>query len=134
MRYLLDTHIILWTLSDDDKLPFSVRSLIQNPAHQFFFSTASVWEVAIKHGKNPALMLISGKEYASMCSEMGLVNLPVENKHVCSLETLCRPAGALPHNDPFDRIMLAQAKAEGFVFVTHDSLLPGYNEPCVMSV
>ncbi|MCQ2122845.1 MAG: type II toxin-antitoxin system VapC family toxin [Fibrobacter sp.] len=134
MRYLLDTHVILWALVDSEKLPSSVRAMLQNPAHQFFFSTASVWEVAIKHERNPGLMLVSGKEYAEKCSEMGLFGLPVENKHVESLETLRRSPNVLPHKDPFDRIMLAQAKVEGFKFITHDSLIPGYNEPCVLSV
>lgn len=134
MRYLLDTHIILWALSDNEKLPQDVRLMLQNLSNQFFFSTASVWEVAIKHERNPNLMLISGKEYSEKCVEMGLVNLPVENRHIDSLETLKRSPNEFPHKDPFDRIMLAQAKAEGFKFVTHDSLIPGYNEPCVMSV
>ena len=78
MRYLLDTHIILWALSDNEKLPQDVRLMLQNLSNQFFFSTASVWEVAIKHERNPNLMLISGKEYSEKCVEMGLVNLPVE--------------------------------------------------------
>ena len=134
MRYLLDTHIILWALSDDVKLPSAVRTLLRDPSHSFFFSTASAWEVAIKHGRNPSLMLVSGKEFAQKCLEMGLVNLPIENRHVVSLESLRRREDLSPHNDPFDRIMLAQAKAEGFVFVTHDSLIPGYNESCVMAV
>lgn len=134
MRYLLDTHIILWALCDSDKLSPLVRAMLQNPLNHFLFSTASVWEVAIKHERNPSLMLVSGKEYSEKCVEMGLAGLPVENKHVHLLETLKRSPNELPHKDPFDRIMLAQAKAEGIKFITHDSLIPGYNEPCVMFV
>ena len=60
--------------------------------------------------------------------------LPVLNKHVSALETLKRPKDAPKHNDPFDRIMVAQAKAEGIMFLTHDSLIPYYDEPFIISV
>ena len=60
--------------------------------------------------------------------------LPITDKHVKALETLVYHSKSQEHNDPFDRIMIAQAKADGLIFVTHDSKLPAYKEPCVMSV
>ena len=64
----------------------------------------------------------------------GYLVLPILNKHVSALETLKRSENAPRHNDPFDRIMVAQAKAEGFMFLTHDSLIPYYDEPFIISV
>lgn len=64
---------------------------------------------------------------------MGTV-LPDFNKHVMALETLQRPENAPRHNDPFGRIMVAQAKAEDLMFLTHDSLIPCYEEPFIISV
>jgi PIN domain nuclease of toxin-antitoxin system len=55
-------------------------------------------------------------------------------EHVYMIKTLVRSEGAPRHNDPFDRLMISQAKAEGMIFVTHDSLIPYYNEKCVMYV
>lgn len=60
--------------------------------------------------------------------------LPVCDQHVYELETLTREEGAPPHNDPFDRILISQAKADGMKFVTHDSLIPQYNEGCIVTV
>lgn len=61
-------------------------------------------------------------------------HIDILNKHVSALETLKRPEDAPKHNDPFDRIMVAQAKAEGIMFLTHDTLIPYYDEPFIISV
>ncbi len=71
---------------------------------------------------------------AEECDKHGYCVLPIENKHVSALATLKRGEDAPAHNDPFDRIMLAQAKAEDMAFVTHDSLIPFYNEDCIIFV
>ena len=63
-----------------------------------------------------------------------MLAMAVENKHVSVLETLKRPKDAPKHNDPFDRILVAQAKAEGIMFLTHDSLISYYDEPFIISV
>ena len=60
--------------------------------------------------------------------------LPITDKHVGGLETLVFHRGHQVHNDPFDRIMIAQAKVAGMKFVTHDSKIPFYHEPCVIEV
>ena len=65
---------------------------------------------------------------------MGFSILSIQDSHVRMLETLKRAEHSKPHNDPFDRILIAQAKAEGILFVTHDSLIPDYNEDCILPV
>jgi len=132
MKLLLDTHIILWAISDDAKLPDIARTLITDKTNDVFFSLASVWEVEIKHelGKIP----VSGKTVYKRCTESGYIPLRVELEHISLLSSLVRLENTPKHNDPFDRILICQAKSEGLRFITHDSLIPDYNEECVLSV
>lgn len=127
---LLDTHIILWAMSKDAKLNTKMRDIILNPNNRLFYSIASMWEVQIKYALKK--MPISGIEFMHYCEQSGYHKLPIDDSHICELAGLVRDESAPPHNDPFDRIMLSQAKAEGFTFLTHDPFFRGYNEPCVI--
>lgn len=132
MKLLLDTHIVIWTLSDDAQLPAKARLLIEDETNDILYSVASSWEIAIKHAAHPDKMLIGAEEFMGLCDKSGLTSLPVFDRHVKVLESLQRPVSAAPHNDPFDRIMLAQAKADDLVFLTHDGRIAEYDEPCVL--
>lgn len=134
MKVLLDTHILLWTLTANDKLSDRAREIIASKDNDIFYSTASVWEVSIKHSIHPEYMPLSGRELSEYCLEAGYEVLSVKDEHVYVLETLVRKEDASRHNDPFDRIMIAQAKAEGMLFLTRDSLLSYYNEKCILLV
>lgn len=134
MKLLLDTHILLWALADDPKLPSAARGLILDRRNLVLFSTASIWKISIKHRAHPDKMPLSGSALARYCHAADYEEQPITSHHVEALETLRREADQPPHNDPFDRIMLAQAKADGLRFVTHDSLLPAYREPCLLAV
>ena len=127
---LLDTHIVLWMILGDERLSQKARDLIKQSIGSIYYSIASMWEVQIKHalGKLP----ISGVEFMHYCEQSGYHKLPVDDLHVVELANLVRDESAPPHNDPFDKIMLSQAKAEGFTFLTHDPFFRGYNEPCVV--
>lgn len=111
-----------------------VKDIILNKEKDIFYSTASVWEITIKHMLYPDKLRMNGNLLEKGCEESGYLVLPILYKHVSALETLTRTENAPPHNDPFDRIMVAQAKAESFMFLTHDSLIPYYNEPFIISV
>ena len=134
MKVLLDTHIILWVLENNVKLPGKAREIIEDERNQIYYSTASVWEIAIKHLARPDKMRIDGRSFSEKCIDSGFEMLPVYDRHVYGLETLSRSNDAPPHNDPFDRIMLSQAKVDKLRFITHDSLIPFYNEECVLAV
>ena len=134
MKYLLDTHILFWAMSDEEKLPYHVLKILTNPENEVFYSSASVWEVVIKHEKNPKKMPVSGQEFIEGCIRAGFIPLSIENYHVLAVNELHRKFGEPPHNDPFDRVLIAQAKAESMIFITHDSLLVGYGEKCVLKV
>ncbi len=134
MRILLDTHILFWSMCMEQKLPRHILSWINAPENEIFFSSASVWEVVIKHAKNPAAMPVDGGAFVSGCIKAGFTPLPIENHHVLAVSGLKRKAEEPPHNDPFDRILIAQAKTEGMTLITHDSLLAGYGEKCVTTI
>ena len=82
----------------------------------------------------PDKIWIGGSELSDMCRGMGYQMLPIVDRHVSALETLVYHSQNQEHNDPFDRIMIAQAKAEGLKFITHDTKLLFYEENCVMVV
>lgn len=83
---------------------------------------------------HPDRLRINGELLAKGCEDNGYMVLPVFNKHVSALETLELLENAPRHTDPFDRMMVAQAKAENLMFLTHDSLIPYYGEPFIISV
>ena len=134
MRILLDTHIAVWAVLNAPKLPDKARQMILDEENENFYRTASVWEITIKHKLHPDKIRMSGNILEKGCEDNGYIVLPILNDHVSYLETLHRPQNAPKHNDPFDRIMVAQAKAEKLMFLTHDSLIPYYKEPFIIPV
>lgn len=83
---------------------------------------------------HPDKLRMKGSILEKGCEANGYIVLPIYNKHVSLLETLKRLENSPKHNDPFDRIMIAQAKSENLLFLTHDSLIKYYNEPFIISV
>jgi len=118
VRLLLDTHAFLWWCEDDPQLGVAEREAIRDGANEVFLSAASVWEMAIKQ----ALGRLQVPEPASVAAlRMGIVPLPVAFAHA-------EATVALPvlHRDPFDRLLVAQARTEGLTLVTHDPLIRAY--------
>jgi PIN domain nuclease of toxin-antitoxin system len=119
VRLLLDTHILLWWLADDPALPAAARTAIGDPASEVFVSAASAWEIAIKHALGRLDFPIA--QMTAILDEAGFTPLGIEVAHGVI-------AGALPphHNDPFDRILVAQAQHEGMTIVTVDTMIRRY--------
>ena len=134
MNLLLDTHILIWALNEDPRLPAQARDLILDEGNTVYYSSVSIWEVSIKHANHPENISFSGKDLAGYCQEAGFLPVEMRDKHVFALETLSRPEDAPPHHDPFDRMLIAQAKSENLSFITHDPLLSFYGEKCVIRV
>ena len=124
-RLLLDTHVVLWWLSDDQRLGQEARRLIANPGNHVAVSAASVWEMAIKSliGK---LSAPDGLEEAIL--ECGFKPLAITMEHAARV-------GELPllHRDPFDRMLIAQAQLEGFDLLTADTGLRAYSVKVVVA-
>ena len=134
MKILLDTHIALWAITNTAKLSDETIQMLESRKNEVYYSIASVWEIAIKHKIKPEQMPISEEEFVELCGQTGFTQLLIKQEHICLLKTLSRLENAPRHNDPFDRMLIAQAKSEGMKFMTHDSLLPYYNEPFIISV
>ena len=132
MKILLDTHILLWALIDDPKLDEQARMLIDNPDNLIYYSAASIWEIAIKHNKNPQLIPFGPEDVVRYCDEAGFLSLPITLWHATETYNLKVKDGAIVSNDPFDRMLVAQAKIECMPFLTHGSKMQYYDEPCVM--
>lgn len=118
MRLLLDTHVVLWALRQDDALGERATAAIENPENEVLVSAASVWEIAIKKARGK---LSAPDNLRSWIGASGFLELPVTFAHA-------EQAGALPlhHRDPFDRMLVAQAQNEGLVLLTADADIPRY--------
>lgn len=117
-KLLLDTHTLLWWLADDSQLGPHTRALIEDGRNAVFVSAASAWEISIKKtlGK-----LDAPDDLDSLLEHEGFEKLAISFFHG-------EKAGELPplHRDPFDRMLVAQAQAEGLDIVTRDQMIPKY--------
>ncbi|MGL4280438.1 MAG: type II toxin-antitoxin system VapC family toxin [Albidovulum sp.] len=124
MNLLLDTHLLLWAAARDDQMTPTADALIKDPANRLAFSVASLWEVAIKRSLNrPDFRTDPGVLRAGLLAN-GYEELAIEGRHTLALATL-PPL----HGDPFDRMLLAQAMAEGMVLLTADRQVAAYGGP-----
>lgn len=134
MQVLIDTHILIWTLLNDKRLPKKAREIIENPENDIYYSTASIWEIGIKHQKNPTLIPYTSKEISDACLEAGILNLPICDKHIIQLDSINKLENEPVHKDPFDLLMLAQAKRSYLFFMTHDHAFEYYDENNIILV
>ena len=124
MRLLLDTHIFLWAVAGSSQLRAPARRLIE-AADEVYVSAASIWEIAIKArlGKLKA----DPAELVAAIEASGFRELPVKAAHAAGVAEL-----ELHHNDPFDRLLVAQALAEPLRLMTTDELLSSYGSLILM--
>ena len=117
-RLLLDTHAFVWWLSDVSRLTEGARAAIAEPRNDIFVSAVTGWEIAVKQMKG---RMTAPDHLSAMIEERGFSHLPLTYHHA-------EQAGNLPmhHRDPFDRLLVAQAQAEGLVLVTRDARIPRY--------
>jgi len=120
-RILLDTHLLLWAVAEPRKLPAGARSRITQA--EVFVSAASIWEVSIKAALGK--LAADPAELLAEIEPAGFSLLPVTGEHAAAVAQL--PA---VHADPFDRMLVAQAKTEPLVLLTNDVVLAGYGD-CV---
>jgi PIN domain nuclease of toxin-antitoxin system len=121
MKLLLDTHLLLWAAGKPSRLSATARKLIDSPANELLFSAASVWEVAIKRGLGRNDFQADPRLLRRGLLDNGYTELPILSEHVVALESL-PPI----HEDPFDRLLVAQATVEGITLLTADSILAEY--------
>ena len=122
MRLLLDTHVALWALVDDPRLPAQARRLIEAPDNTVTVSAVSLWEIAIKRALGRGDMPITAAQALAYFRQAGYELLDISAAHAVAIEAL--PA---IHADPFDRMLVAQAQQEPLRLLTHDATVARYD-------
>ena len=124
MNLLVDTQLLLWTVGQPARVPAAARELIEAPSTEPTFSTASIWEIAIKAGLGRDDFRVDPARLRRGLLRHGWSELPVLGAHAVAV------AGLPPlHKDPFDRLLAAQALSEGLTLLTTDRRLAAYPGP-----
>lgn len=121
-KYLIDTHILLWWLTDDSRLSKNVREILSNPKNVVFVSTVSAWEISIKLNLNSKFKMSVSLEEC-FADSLGFKTLPVQLDHVYELNNLEKL-----HKDPFDRMLIAQAISEDMTLISVDEKIKQYSK------
>jgi PIN domain nuclease of toxin-antitoxin system len=121
MKFLLDTHLLLWAAGQPDQLSVEARAIIEDPHNELLFSAASIWEVTIKCGLGRSDFRVNPRLLRRGLLDNGYIELPINSAHAVAVQDL-PPI----HKDPFDRILLAQASVEGITLMTSDALVAQY--------
>ncbi len=121
MRHLIDTHLLLWAASEPERLSAAAREIMTNEDFQLWFSVASIWEVVIKASLGRTDFEVDPNLFRRGLLESDFAELTITGTHVTAVADL-PPL----HKDPFDRILLAQARTEGLILVTGDAALARY--------
>ena len=123
LNLLLDTHLLLWAASEPERLSAKARALLLDPANQLVFSAASLWEISIKNSLDRADFNVDSRRLWRMLLVNGYRELPVTSEHTVAVNDLPQL-----HKDPFDRILVAQARVEGLLLLTVDKVVAKYGE------
>lgn len=127
MNLLLDTHVALWAITDHPNLSAKARELILSPRATVWISVASIWEIAIKHSLGRGDMPLSADEAIGYFRTSGYQFLAIEPEHAAAIEALPKH-----HQDPFDRLLVAQALVEPMRLLTHDQAIARYSDTVVL--
>ncbi len=119
MRFLLDTHALIWSATDPDQLSESASAAICDPANDVFVSAVSGWEIAIKRSRGR--LRFPGVDRA-MLADLRMIELPVTLAHAAEIAVLPDH-----HRDPFDRMLIAQARIDDLTVVTRDRSFDAYD-------
>lgn len=122
---LLDTHVLLWWLDDPARIAADARATIADSASDVYVSSASVWEISIKTSKGRLRMPQPSDHHLT---DAGLMPLAVLWSHAMAVAELEKH-----HQDPFDRLLIAQARVEGMTLVTRDPWMHRYDVPLLMA-
>lgn len=118
-RFLLDTHIILWWMTDNKRLSKDALHLLSNPDNVIFVSSISIWELAIKISLGKLDM---SPQFFVLLEQESFKELPITHKHALGLIDLPKI-----HRDPFDRMLIAQARVEKMTLITTDKDILRYD-------
>ena len=122
MKYLFDTHVMLWFLEDSDELSKKAKSILKNGENELYWSAASYWEISVKISLGKLALEKEWKVLLEQEKKFNrIIDLPVYQRH-------CEPHVKLPwfHRDPFDRLLICQALSENLTILTKDTMIKKY--------
>jgi PIN domain nuclease of toxin-antitoxin system len=123
VNLLLDTHILLWAAGQPDRLSEKCRDLLLNPSNNLFFSAASLWEISIKFRLGRSDFNVDPDLLRRMLLLHAYRELPVNGEHAIAVSIL--PS---LHKDPFDRLLITQARTEEMLLITSDTFVAAYGD------
>ena len=127
MKYLLDTHLLIWAAGDEPRLSRCARDLLEDEDHAVIFSAASIWEISIKAALGRSSFQLSAAVFRRGLIEVGYRELDITSAHAVAVGDLPRI-----HSDPFDRMLVAQARTEGYTLLTSDRRVAEYGSPTLL--
>jgi len=126
MRYLLDTHTVIWYLEDSSRLPQRTKEIIHNNGKNSCLCAVSLWEIAIKIGVGKLQLCFTFEEFLDKVRKCDFDVLEINNDHLKRFVVL--PS---IHKDPFDRLLVSTALAENLTIITVDENIRKYSVPCI---
>jgi PIN domain nuclease of toxin-antitoxin system len=127
MKLLLDTHTALWWVNEHEKLSPEAKAMLLNETNLLYISIASAWEISIKASLGKLLEFTGGvRAFLAQVADMPVCLLPILPRHIEIVENL-----PFIHRDPFDRLLVATAKADGMTILTADENIHKYDVPSV---
>jgi PIN domain nuclease of toxin-antitoxin system len=126
MRYLIDTHVIIWLAINSSELPEGIKELIGNPENDIYICSVSLWEIAIKMNLGKLDLKLPLDKLLNDIKTCGFNVLHVKDEYLCNLLTL-----PYIHKDPFDRLIIATALREGLTIITIDENIQKYDVPWI---
>ena len=134
MNILLDTHIAVWAITNDPRLSKKAREIILDIDNNIYVSAVSTLEVNNKRKSKKNNLEFTTAEFIECCEEAGYLPLPLKSRHFLAENSLIWRGDGEEHKDPYDRLLLAQAKSENYHLITHDRMIPLFGEKCVLAV
>lgn len=130
VKYLLDTHVLIWFLTDNPKkLSKQTLAILNDETQALYFSTTSIWEMSIKHSLGKPDFEYDPQQVADELLRLGFEMLDIKLTHTIAVKDL-----PLIHNDPFDRLLIVQAEREKLTLLTADNHILQYQKPFVVDV
>ena len=132
MNILLDTHVLIWALTESPRLSKQETEMILSPENHVCYSAVSLWEIELKNQKSPEKCPYHEAQVQAFCELAGYSCLNILPSHILSVRHLrIRDGHTLSNPDPFDRMLIAQAKTEGLLLLSHDGNFEHYEEDCI---
>ncbi len=126
MNLLIDTHALIWFITDNQRLPNETKSIIENNKNKCYVSIATFWEIGIKNSIGRLELNTDLKTIFQIIDETGFEILPITTNHILINADL-----DFHHQDPFDRIIIAQSLSENMTIITKDHQFQNYDMPII---